>query len=361
MKKTCIILITILSILIIFSFSTPFCNFYADNIYGYLNLVTGTITGFIPFALGEIIMYLGAILLLLLPILYIVRLFCKAKKYRRFLRKYTYGIIVTLLVFLIVYCVNWLIPFRCDALRVTEDTNNTFTDEELVYVRNLIVNRINELSYEIERDETGHLIYDYSEEDIFEAMRKSSSDYPRLTGHYSPAKTALCSDFLEWMGIGGYNYVYTMEPTINRYLYPLYRPVLYAHELSHHKGYYKENEAEFLSFVTLSESENTFLQYCAYIDVYYWINREFTKNYDENQELFTSSPKLNELVRFDINNSNTEGEAYYEANVNKWLEERFSETSDEIASEGWEIQGEILKTNTYSGVTLMVLQYYLRR
>ena len=49
----------------------------------------------------------------------------------------------------------------------------------------------------------------------------------------------------------------------------------------------------------------------------------------------------------------------YEENVDKEKEANFQGVSGEIADKGWEMQGEVLGENTYSGITLMLLQYYV--
>ena len=47
------------------------------------------------------------------------------------------------------------------------------------------------------------------------------------------------------------------------------------------------------------------------------------------------------------------------ATIRKEKEASFQGVSGEIADKGWEMQGEVLGENTYSGITLMLLQYYV--
>lgn len=357
MKKLSVTLGIILALLFLISFITPFCDFYTDFIYPVINNTLGSVTGIIPFALGEIIMYLAAIYLITVPVLLCFRLFIKKAGFRKFLSKYIAVFITALLVFLNIYMFNWFIPFRSSVIKVGERTS--FTTLELASVRNMLVNKINELSKEVGRQEDGHIIYDYEYADIIKAMQAKASDYPRLKGHYSPCKIAMCSDFLEWMGIGGYTYPYTMEPTIQKYIGKIYLPTLISHELSHHKGYYRENEANFLSLLSLADSDNYFLQYCAYIEMYYWLESAFMENYEEGNPIYEEAPFLEKQVWTDIITAQNEANDYYEENVNQAAKETFQEVSEDIADKGWEIQGDILQENTYDGVVLMLLQYYL--
>ena len=188
-----------------------------------------------------------------------------------------------------------------------------------------------------------------------QAMAAIGDEYPRLKGYYPQVKEALCSDILDRMDIGGYNYPYTMEPTRNKYVDPLYVAVLEAHELAHHKGYYKENEATFLSEIALSRSEDPYLRLAAYINMYYYVNGEFKKV----QDLFEDKPKLSDRVVWIEIASEDEAQKVYEADAHAIdnmpaVDEAIHKTADK----GWETQGEVLKENSYDGVVLLLLQDY---
>lgn len=372
-----VILLSLTVLLNLCGFSRTFCNFYTDHIYGVINAIVGRCTSIFPFALGEIIMYLGAVALILLAVFLLLLPFLfRRRRFTSFLKKYSKGILMTLVIFLFVYTTNWFVPFRADVYQVKGTQRKSFTNEEVFNVYSLIVNRINELAEQVPRDADGRLIFDDSYEKIIRVMQDDSEMFPRLAGYYNKPKKALCSMFLDWMGIGGYNYIYTMEPTYNEFVTPLYFPTLIAHEYAHHKGYYKENEAEFISCIALADGDNPFLQYSAYLEMYDYIVGAY---YDcvidslgpdfqlsmETVDLFEAVcnqyPTLSKQVINDVNYAYEIAEEKYEENVNPQLEEAFQETSAEIAETGWEIQGEVLKENSYSGLTLMLLQYYTQQ
>ena len=371
--KVFLSLISITILLNLIALSKDFCDFYADRIYPVINMVLGTLTSWTKFAIGEIIMYMGALMLLALPVVAGLLLFLRKRKgYCSFAVKYMKTVLMTGAVFLLLYTTNWFIPFRCRIVKVSDNTRTEYTVEEVTILRRSIVNHLNELAYQVPRNEEGHLIYDYTQEEIFEAMRDLGDRFPRLKGHYSKAKSAMCSDFLDWMGIGGYNYIYTMEPTYNRYCDPLYLPVLIAHELSHHKGYYRENEAEFLSTTALAEWDNPVLSYGAYREMYYYIDAVYSSLFPQNYQLteedlaklaevLRKEPQLSKQVLADFHYAYEEGIASYEENANKFLEENFKGISQEVAETGWEIQGEVLAQNSYDGITLLLLQYYFEK
>ena len=204
---------------------------------------------------------------------------------------------------------------------------------------------------------------------IAAAMQGLSGDFPRLNGYYPPVKTALCSDILERMGIGGYNYIYTMEPTRNKYLTPTYLPILDAHELSHHKGYYKENEANFLSELALSQSDELLtnmeaegrLQLPAFRDG--MTKEEYMATAMERYrilvEICGEEPQLSERAGQIMDSAyQIEREDYNEDSHPIDEMPAVQEVIQETADTGWETQGNILQENSYDGVTLLLLQYF---
>lgn len=369
----------ILGLTVIFNLialNRDFCNYYAEHIFGYFNAAFGTLTSWCPIAIGEIIMYLGAVVLIVQVLLLILLIFYhKREGFKRFTVKYSKCVGLTVSIFLLIFTTNWFISFRSDVLEVSSNQRKTYSFEEVTDVFSMIVENLNETAQEIDRDENGSVIYNYSEGDIVEAMRGLSPEFPRMAGHYSHLKPALCSPFLKWMDIGGYNYPYTMEPTYNKYMAPHYVPVLQAHEYVHHKGYYKENEGEFLSCLALSKSDNPVLRYSGYYEMYCYFSHDFKDAFindflakegeltEDNFDLLIAErdkyPKISEQVQKDIDESFAIADEIYNREVSKKLEDTFSEASNEVSSKGWEIHGDVLKENSYDGLSLMLLQYYV--
>lgn len=373
--KIIILLVFITIILNTIAFSKKFCDWYSDYIYPLLNSFIGTLTSWCPFAIGEIIMYIGALMVIILLISAILFCFLSKKPgYQKYMSIYSKVCLFTIVCFLFSYTINWFIPFRGNVLQVSNNTRCEYTLEEVEYVRNMIVLDLNNVALEAKRDAEGNLVYDYNQQEIAALMSSRADTYSRLSGHYSNLKPALCSSFLHWMHIGGYNYIYTMEPTYNIFCDELYMPTLYCHELCHHKGYYLENEAEFLSTIILSESDNPIFRYSAYVEMYGYMNDAYLTAlfdaYTTDGELtedeliciyatLENQPQLSQLVYDDLNYAYTKKQEKYEENKNEFLEENFQPISEEVADTGWEVQGNILKENTYDGITLMLLQYYI--
>ncbi len=368
-KKLSIFLIVTAALtllLIALSFSHGFCDRYTDHIYPYLASGLGWLTAWLPVALGELLMGTG---LLLIPatavILILLAVFRRRAGYRRFAAAYGRTLLTAAVCMGFLYTANWLVPFRGSVLGKRVQASQTYSIDTLAELREYAVTELNRAAGEVPRDAEGVIVMpgrDALRSAAVRAMQQLGEEYPRLAGYYPPMKDALCSDVLDWMGIGGFTYPFTMEMTGNRYVSRLYDPVLYAHEASHHKGYYKEHEANFLSILGCSRSAEPVLRYSAFYEMYCWLDdayqssllAEYTRK--DAAAVYQKAKKPVAAVRADWERSQAEAEARYAADAHPL--KRFSSTAESAAEKGWSTQAKVLGEYNYSGVVALLLQYF---
>ena len=408
--KTILMIITITLIINLVAFSRSFCDFYTKHIYHHIANVISRVTGILPFNLGEIMMYLVMImavimivaLLALLIVLSVRRLAAVYnrksiglfyKKFRHCVAVYMKVILATLVVTALIYTLNWFIPFRGSGAQVVADMNveatsgestkanenmsgdhgvdtsdeREYTTEDLFSLRAILINNINSLAEQVDRDENGYIKQDENMyEEVVKAMEGLSDIYPILDGYYPKVKLAYCSDILDFMGIGGYTYPYTMEVTINKYTtYMDYGPLV-AHEMAHHKGFYTERDANFISFLAGTNSDSRLLAYSSYRYILSYVtdecynaaNEMYDKDPEGTLEFLNKQPELSARVKLDDQHNIEEYQENYEANVNKALEENVSQAAGSVADVGWDTQADLLEEKNYGGVVLMLLKYY---
>ena len=359
--KTIISLSMLTIVICLFSFCTPFCNFYTNFIFPVINSALVYLTRWCPVAIGELIMYLAGISLIMEIVFLLIFIFLhKRPKFKAFFKTYSRFLLFFFVLSLFVYSITWFIPFRASVYVVDKDGPTSFSETTLLEMYENVVNEINELAYQVERDENGHLVMNDIDKRVMDALCESRDLFPRFKGPFSPIKTALCSDWLHWMGIGGYNYPYTMEPTVNKYVSLFYYPVLAAHELCHHKGYEQECEGEYISIIALSRSSDKLLRYLGLCEAFDYINIATFKDMDLDvlKAIYPTVTKLNQIVFDDRNYYDNLAIDYYQNTVDTEKENAFSEITGDISDIGWNIQDNILKENSYSGATLMLLQYF---
>ena len=424
--KTILMIITITLIINLVAFSRSFCDFYTKHIYHHIANVISRVTGILPFNLGEIMMYLVMIMavimivaLLALLIVLLVRRLAAVynkkgiglfyKKFRHCVAVYMKVILATLVVTALIYTLNWFIPFRGSGAQVVADMNveataennagandnispeattgestkanenvsgdngvdtsdeREYTTEDLFSLRAILINNINSLAEQVDRDENGYIKQDEDMyEEVVKAMEGLSDIYPILDGYYPKVKLAYCSDILDFMGIGGYTYPYTMEVTINKYTtYMDYGPLV-AHEMAHHKGFYTERDANFISFLAGTNSDSRLLAYSSYRYILSYVtdecytaaNEMYNRDPEGTLEFLNKQPELSARVKLDDQHNIEEYQENYEANVNKALEENVSQAAESVADVGWDTQADLLEEKNYDGVVLMLLKYY---
>lgn len=315
------------------------------------------------------------------------------KKFRHCVAVYMKVILATLVVTALIYTLNWFIPFRGSGAQVVADMNveatsgestkanenmsgdhgvdtsdeREYTTEDLFSLRAILINNINSLAEQVDRDENGYIKQDENMyEEVVKAMEGLSDIYPILDGYYPKVKLAYCSDILDFMGIGGYTYPYTMEVTINKYTtYMDYGPLV-AHEMAHHKGFYTERDANFISFLAGINSDSRLLAYSSYRYILSYVtdecytaaNEMYNKDPEGTLEFLNKQPELSARVKLDDQHNIEEYQENYEANVNKALEENVSQAAESVADVGWDTQADLLEEKNYDGVVLMLLKYY---
>ena len=342
-----------------------FCDLYKKTLYGVISDALGILTSWIPFPLGEILGYLGALTVLIGLVVLVLLLFLRGKAgYRRFAAGYGKGFLFGIVLLLFVYTLNWILPFRGSVLKVEGAEERNYTLQEVQNVRNYIVSEINKAAEEVTRDENGSVIYDHAamEKATASAMRAQADKLPLLSGFYPRMKDALCSDFLEWMDIGGYTYPYTMEITWNRYCNDLYYPFLFAHESAHHQGYYQENEANYVAFLACTQSDDPLIRFAGYNEIYYYLNNAYMETLynslekEEATALYKQQPHVSMQVMKDRSDAYLAAQERYEAVSHP--AQKLETVSTQVADVGWSTQADLLQENSYDGVVKMVLQYY---
>ena len=393
--KTILIMTACIIVLSLPALSPALCDRYNDHIYGILCDAISHVTALFPFAVGEILMFTGALLIVAAVFILLLLIFLHKKAgYRRFCSGYFKTLSVILLSVVLVYIPTWFVPFCGSVLGQGDPKLRTeFTFEEIRSLLVYFADQANAAAEEIYIAEDGSVEF-YPPEKISamaaEAMQDLGDEFGRLRGYYPPVKPAICSDILDRMGIGGYNYPYTMEPTHNRYISPFYQPTLDAHEYAHHKGYYKENEANLLSYVALSKSSDPYLRLSGFYEMYDYMYFEYIEAEDrildqkiaageispvgkintkedfiravaQRVAIFGEVPELSERVYHIYERGMQIEQELYDADEHVIDDmPAVDEVISDTATQGWRIQGEILQENSYDGVVLLMLQYYYK-
>lgn len=243
-----------------------FAEQYARGPYAVYSRAGNFFSALFPFSLAEILLILATAFAVFWIVKQVVRI-VRAKGAR--LRE-AGGSLLRLLcaagVVLLLFQLNCGINYSRDSfaetcgLPVQESSR-----EELETLCSSLVEKLNTLRPEVAEDAKGVMTLSASfsslGSDAGRAFTTLQKEYPLLTGGYSAPKPVLLSRLLSWCNITGVFFPFTFEANVNTDVPDYSVPSTMCHELSHLRGFMREDEANFIGYLACCCSENPDLQY----------------------------------------------------------------------------------------------------
>lgn len=290
--------------------STGFSDAYIKYIFPIWVNTYGRLTGIFPFSVGEILLVLGVCSIVTFLILFISILFLAiggflrkekflADKTKSSFWRFSKGYFCWFAWVVLIVCV--IMTLNCSILYHTStfaehyygEEEGNYTFEDLVKVRNLVVEKCNALSQEMERDAEGNILYAGDmKETAIRTMQKLGQTYDQLDGYYPRPKPLAASDFFSQQYICGYYFPFSMEANYNDVMYIMNKPASMCHELAHLRGYILEDEANFISYLACIQSEDKFFEYSGYLSVLNYLDNDFYDSVGGNWETYTAQPRI---------------------------------------------------------------------
>ncbi len=181
-----------------------------------------------------------------------------------------------------------------------KEQSKAYTKKDLAALRDYIVAQCNTLADEVDHDDSGAVYYDG---DLIEAsrqaMKKLGEDYDQLSGFYVTPKYLTCSEFFSQQYIMGYYFPFSMEANINSVMYITNVAPTVCHELAHTKGFIYEDDANLIGFLACIRSDDPFLQYCGYLSVLDYVNKDFIESIEKNGSVYKSHIRIRDVVAED--------------------------------------------------------------
>lgn len=260
-----------------------FAEGYAVTVYPVIMRVLGGISNLADFALDELLIYI----LLFAACGYAVRSIRQMRKRRISVRGWlgmTFtGILKIGILWFLVFTLNCGInyhrtPFSELAGLPMEDSSA----EELEELCLWLTDRIGETASQIIRQENGLCaLPDRMREKTRDAMAKLGEEYPELSGWYPKAKPVFTWVVLSLESLEGVSGPYTMEAHYNPDIPAYNQPAVLCHELSHLKGFMREDEANYIAYLACTGAGDANLQYSGLLLAYtHSINALYRADYE---------------------------------------------------------------------------------
>ncbi len=176
---------------------------------------------------------------------------------------------------------------------------------ELSATTEYLIERINELAPLVSFREDGfsEMPYSFGEmnDKLIDAYGKASKEYDFIPDFYSRLKPVMVSEAMSYAHIAGVYSFFTGESNINVNLPDYTIPFTAAHELAHQRGIAREDEANMMAFLVCILSEDPYIRYSAYLNMYEYVAvalRKADSNEYKNVSASLDSSVKGELVAY---------------------------------------------------------------
>lgn len=359
------IMFSIWIILILINIAARFCtvavDFYIAHIFPTISDFWCSVSGMADFSVGESMIIAGIILILLGFVSFVLFMVFAKRRRGKIARFYGhfYGWILTWIFFVVTF--HFLLLYQGTKLSM-ELEDNTFTNQQVLKAYALMVEEVNALSDQVERDETGHFVLSEKTDLMTEAkacMRRLSQEFPQYKGTYPDAKPIRNSYFFTQQGLLGIYYPFSMEANYNPVVYEINLPSTICHEYTHLKGNIFEDEAGYYAFRACLTSENPDFRYSGYINMLNWLELDFSDDQAAWEEYYQVRETLQSDVLKDMYSFVPED--YYQLHRHEEVIPTaiVSEVADTVMDTSLKVNGVPEGAESYHGLTALVLNYYI--
>lgn len=286
-----------------------FAEFWARYVYVIFSHLFHSATKGAPVSVAEIAVFVAPILVLVMVILGIVhivrspgnRLYAGLKA---FVVEPSLIASILLLIFMVNCGVNYgRLPFA-DACGLEVRESST---AELQALCLDLIDSANKLRESLPEDENGVMQLSDSVKDTGETARQAfevlSKSFPTLPEGYGTPKAVMASRGMSYLNITGIFFPFTMEANVNVDVVDYNIPFTMCHELTHLRGYMREDEANFVAYLACLASMDKDFNYSGALSAFiYSIN---ALEQADPERAATVYPHISDAVWRDLNANTT--------------------------------------------------------
>lgn len=236
-----------------------FGEWYAETVYPNIVGIYGRIFGIFPFSVVEILLYTVIISGVIYTVSHILRAAAHAESVRTAVSSWFSAAFcfLGLLAFLYTACcgVNYYRrPFSSYLELEVRDSSVEELTALCEYLTDMVNETVDNAAYSRSWNAEGQ-----------RAMAALADRYPQLEGYYPQPKPLLISWILSVQQLSGVYSPFTVEANYNRAMTDYDIPHTICHELSHLRGFMREDEANFIGYLACIGSDNPSFRYSGYL------------------------------------------------------------------------------------------------
>ena len=278
-------------------YAEGFANWYALHIYPLFEKTIGRLMNLVSFSVLELLAYGLIAAAIISLIIGIGRIRAGRRSFKRALGRALYRIFTlagfAAMIFMLFGGVNYKRDTFAESYGLEVKTPDRSQLEDFLY---MCVEEINAVADEVERDGWGRCEAPKDAAEIaVSAMKTLGEEVELLSGYYPRPKLIWWTDFLSYQQVTGMYSPFTIEATVNGAQPGYELPSSMCHELSHLKGFMREDEANFLAFLACIGSESPEFRYSGWLVAFIYAGNDLAKydyeRYVEIRELLKESVK----------------------------------------------------------------------
>ena len=247
-------------------------QFYLPYFYTPYSKLLRFIFGWLPFSIGDVLYYL-AICWVLYAFFYLVKKIWQ----KHFTKKIAFALVKKMLTFALYlyafFYLAWGLHYNRKSIATTLNiTTTTYNKTDLQHMLTELVSKINTLADSVPKEEN----FNFSNIKPFavKAYSNVAVQYPYLQYTNTSIKKSMFSLAANYLGFQGYYNPFTGEAQVNTYLPNFMIPNIMVHEMAHQIGYAFEDEASFVGYLAMLKSDNNYLKYSVYFDMFLFASAE---------------------------------------------------------------------------------------
>lgn len=244
-----------------------FAEWYAGTVYPAISLAINHMTSHAKFSVGEIFVYF-LIIFLIISIVRLIMRIIRGKGRRGYTTgKFFVNILCATGVLLMLFTVDcginyYRVPFSQSCGLTVKPSKKS----ELVQLCKSLAGDSNTLRKKVSADRLSvmklHMgSFSQNAEEARKCMDSLSRQYHMLSPGYSAPKPVLASKLMSECNITGMFFPYTFEANVNTDVPDYTIPFTMCHELSHLRGFMREDEANFIAYLACEDSSDADFRY----------------------------------------------------------------------------------------------------
>ena len=332
-----------------FFFSKSFSDFFNRYISSVIRAALAHLTGWIPFSLAEY-------LIILLPLILVVLASFGMRRYAdtwRGVFVFCGAVLSVAGLIFSIFTLGFAPAYRGSTLDERLGLERTEVSAEELYETALILAEAASEEYkEVKFSSSTHfsvMPYNYSKMNdlLIEAYGKVCDEYTFIARLDSNIKPIMLSEPMSYTHITGVYTFFTGEANLNVAFPDHTLPYTAAHELSHQRGIAREDEANFMAFIVCTASDDAYIRYCGYVNLYDYVA----------SALYSASPELYAKVRDTLPSEIKAEQRAYSEFFDKYRDSVASDVSETVNNAYLTLHG-TEGTKSYGMVVDLAVAYY---